>query len=157
MRALSLWQPWASAMAIGLKSIETRHWRTNVRGLVAIHAAKRWTADERDFAADMADEFDERLRIPPLGAVVATGFIENCLPTEQLRGIISETERAFGNYGNGRFGFVMRDIRPLAQPFPWKGAQGFFEIDADIFGDAPAAAAIPVPVTRPTPVQGSLL
>lgn len=26
MKAISLWQPWASAMALGLKSIETRHW-----------------------------------------------------------------------------------------------------------------------------------
>jgi hypothetical protein len=29
-----------------MKSIETRHWSTGVRGLIAVHAAKRWTPDE---------------------------------------------------------------------------------------------------------------
>lgn len=28
MRALSLWQPWASAIAAGAKKIETRGWST---------------------------------------------------------------------------------------------------------------------------------
>lgn len=40
MRLLSLWQPWASFMAWGFKSIETRGWTTPYRGPVAIHAAK---------------------------------------------------------------------------------------------------------------------
>lgn len=39
MRARTLHQPWASLMAVGLKYIETRGQRTNVRGRVAIHAA----------------------------------------------------------------------------------------------------------------------
>ena len=51
MKALSLWQPWASAIALGHKRIEPRHWTTSYRGLIAIHAAKRWTADEREFHA----------------------------------------------------------------------------------------------------------
>lgn len=41
MKAISLWQPWASLIAAGVKSIETRGWPTNYRGQIAIHAAKR--------------------------------------------------------------------------------------------------------------------
>lgn len=41
MRALTLHQPWASLIAVGAKSIETRSWRTNYRGPLAIHAGKR--------------------------------------------------------------------------------------------------------------------
>ena len=41
MRAISLWQPWASVVALGSKRIETRHWSTGHRGPLAIHAAKR--------------------------------------------------------------------------------------------------------------------
>ena len=41
MKAISLWQPWASAMALGMKKIETRHWPTCYRGPLLIHAAKK--------------------------------------------------------------------------------------------------------------------
>lgn len=40
MKALTLWQPWATLIAIGAKTIETRSWSTNHRGPLAIHAAK---------------------------------------------------------------------------------------------------------------------
>ena len=32
MKALTLWQPWASAVVAGLKYVEFRDWRTNYRG-----------------------------------------------------------------------------------------------------------------------------
>ncbi|MBW3663539.1 MAG: hypothetical protein KY469_10605 [Actinobacteria bacterium] len=41
MRGLSLWQPRASLMPLGVKRIETRSWSTSYRGPVVIHAAKR--------------------------------------------------------------------------------------------------------------------
>lgn len=51
MRAISLWQPWASAIALGSKRIETRSWSTSYRGPLAIHAAKSWTNVQKLFAA----------------------------------------------------------------------------------------------------------
>ncbi|WP_423606160.1 ASCH domain-containing protein [Sphingomonas sp. MS122] len=156
MRALSLWQPWASAIALGLKAIETRHWSTGVRGLIAIHAAKRWTPDEREDAAMFAERFDERLRNPPLGFIIATAEIVACKRTEDLIGKISATEEAFGNYGPKRFGFILDDVRPLAVAVPWRGAQGFFEVDADtVFAAQPSLPGSSV--TPPQPVQGLLL
>ena len=41
MRALTLWQPWASLVAIGAKQWETRSWGTSYRGPLLIHAAMR--------------------------------------------------------------------------------------------------------------------
>ena len=38
MKALTLHQPWATLIALGVKTIETRSWRTNYRGPIAIHA-----------------------------------------------------------------------------------------------------------------------
>ena len=55
---LSLWQPWASLIAIGAKHIETRHWKTDYRGPIAIHAAKRWTQEEIDFALGSSFAYD---------------------------------------------------------------------------------------------------
>jgi hypothetical protein len=50
MRAISLWQPWASAIALRLKSNETRGWATTYRGPLAIHAALRFDGQQRAFA-----------------------------------------------------------------------------------------------------------
>ena len=40
IKAVSLWQPWASLVACGVKHHETRHWTTNYRGALAICAAR---------------------------------------------------------------------------------------------------------------------
>lgn len=128
MKALSLWQPWASAIALGHKRIETRHWSTSYRGPIAIHAAKRWTAEEREFASveRALGRLPDRL---PLGAVVATARLIGIRRTEDLELTIGPIEKLYGNYGPRRFGWMLDDIRPLLEPFPCVGRQGLFEVD----------------------------
>ena len=41
MKALSIIQPWASLIAVGIKDIENRTWRTSYRGEFLIHASGR--------------------------------------------------------------------------------------------------------------------
>ena len=41
MKAITVWQPWAQLLAEGKKHDETRSWRTNYRGEILIHAAKK--------------------------------------------------------------------------------------------------------------------
>lgn len=41
MKAITLWQPWATLIRAGAKTIETRSWATSHRGPLAIHAARR--------------------------------------------------------------------------------------------------------------------
>jgi len=139
MKALSLWQPWASAMALGLKSIETRHWSTSYRGPMAIHAAKRWTRDEREWGAEMADLHGAPiLANPPLGAIIAVGVLISIEATDILRGNISETEEMFGNYGPKRFGWIFKDLVALPEPIPMRGMQGLWNwpTPADVIGGA---------------------
>lgn len=45
MKALTIRQPWASLIAEGVKTIETRSWATKHRGPLAIHASKRRPED----------------------------------------------------------------------------------------------------------------
>ena len=47
VKALTMTQPWASLVAIGENTIETRSWSTRYRGPLAIHAAKGFPADAR--------------------------------------------------------------------------------------------------------------
>jgi hypothetical protein len=39
-KGLTLLQPWASLIALGVKTIETRSWSTSWRGGLVIHAGK---------------------------------------------------------------------------------------------------------------------
>jgi hypothetical protein len=135
VKAISLWQPWATAMAIGLKTIETRHWSTQIRGLVAIHASKRWQLEERMLAAELAEiNAAPALLLPPLGAIVAIGRLVGIERTERLLPRITATEESFGNYGPGRFGWLFEEVTPLEQPIPYRGAQGFFDVPVDLTG-----------------------
>lgn len=99
MRALSLRQPWASLVTIGVKTIETRSWATKYRGPLAIHAAKRrppihWHRPDADLppAIDLyamdpcwewteGDDYCGSYRwTGPLGAIVATAQLVDCVP-----------------------------------------------------------------------------
>lgn len=125
MKAISVWQPHATAIALQVKKIETRGWQTSHRGPIAIHAAKRWQSDQREFASE---EFTLG-RLPeqiPLGCIVAVVNLVDCKPTEDLAPMISGQERRWGNYLPGRFGWCFADVRALVEPVPFKGKQGFF-------------------------------
>src|SRR3546814_6027994 len=118
----SLWQPWASAIALGHKSIETRHWPTKDLGELAIHAAKRFGPDEREFAS-----IERALgRMParlPLGAIVAVVDLLDRRTTDQLLAEgIGPIEKLYGNYGPGRYGWVLGNVRPLSEPIGCVGA-----------------------------------
>jgi activating signal cointegrator 1 len=50
LKLLSLWEPWATLMAIGAKRIETRSWSTSYRGWLAIQASKGGLSREEFFS-----------------------------------------------------------------------------------------------------------
>lgn len=131
MRAISLWQPWATAIAVGVKRIETRHWSTNYTGPLIIHAAKRWTRAERHFAS--YEQFIGRLPdVIPLGAIVATCTLMGCRRTEDVEHQVNAIERIYGDFTAGRFAWFLTDIIALNEPIPFKGEQGFFNVPDEI-------------------------
>jgi activating signal cointegrator 1 len=146
MRAISLWQPWASAIAIGVKKIETRSWPTSYRGPLAIHAAK--TKEHLDYARmpEVAPAFMaagiRTMGNFPLGAIVATCVLKDCFST-QIFNAIGELERALGNYDEGRFGWVLSDVVWIKNPIPFRGSQGFFNVPDELLAQIDAAALKP--------------
>lgn len=132
MKAISLWQPWASAIAQGIKTIETRGWPTKYRGPLAIHAARKWTADQKDFATH--EFMCGRLRggRMPLGAIVAVCELVDCKPSGELETTVSAVERLWGNFDPGRFGWILANVRPLPAPVPYIGRQGFFNVPDEL-------------------------
>lgn len=145
MKCISLHQPWGSAIAGGIKRIETRGWSTKVRGRIAIHAAKRWTGDQQLLARMYAEHLPADI---PRGVVVATGVLRDVVSTDSLnaRGI-PDLERIFGDYTPGRFGWLLDDVVLLEHPIAWPGKQGFFDVPDHLF---PARALAP-PAVGPQP------
>jgi len=135
MKALSLTQPWATAMAIGLKEWETRSWPTSFRGRMAIHAAKGFPGWAKEFAAEAHryhSGFPREVSEFPLGAVVCVGEIVECRRTNELRGDLSQTEQAWGDYADGRFAFKFNLERMLWPSIPAKGALGFWKMTDEL-------------------------
>jgi activating signal cointegrator 1 len=134
LRAVSLWEPWASAMALGIKKNETRGWWTNYRGDLAIHAARRkMTRDDLETfeilvkpSADYEPQYGKILCVVELVAVVPSEvFHEGRVQLEQ-------TEAALGNYEFGRWVWVTQNCRRLATPVPEIGHQSFWVLTEDI-------------------------
>lgn len=151
MKVITLTQPWASLVAIGAKHYETRGWSTKHRGILAIHAAKGWTADDRElcseepFVSALCDAglttlgHLDRLRghilcVVDLVDCVSTGpsgwyEVEHFARFHQVPVSPAPHEKDFGNYGPNRFAWIMRDVRPLATPVPARGALGLWNFD----------------------------
>ena len=137
MKAISLWQPWATLVAINAKRFETRSWAPKHRGLLAIHATKKMDDIVRAYC--LQEPFASVLKANgylqgnlPLGAIVAVVKILDVNHTEKVRDYLSPQELAFGNYGDDRFAWQLELVRCLEKPIPMNGAQGLFEVADDL-------------------------
>jgi hypothetical protein len=140
MKAITIWQPWASLMAIEAKRVETRSWETKYRGLLAIHAAKWKRSTHPDRCDDVtfrsiADPFRSALKAGglhagnlPSGAIVAVGELQIIRESHDIRGLLSAQELAFGDYSDGRFGRVFSDVVRLREPVLCRGFQQLWTV-----------------------------
>lgn len=141
-RALTLWQPWASFVAWGFKTIETRSWafrpppgEQKVR--IAIHAAK---TDRYDM---LLHPLWERAGIPGAppalsslvhGSIIAVVTLQGCGPTEAARP--GTRDVALGDFTKGRFAWYFDEIDELIYPVPCRGRQGLFVLNLAELEDA---------------------
>lgn len=137
MKALTLTQPYATLVAIEAKRYETRSWSTRYRGPLAIHAAKGFPGWAKDvcFEEHYCTVLGSVRKGPetlPIGAVIATANLVAVHRVEDVRGSLSEKEKAFGDYSDGRFAWELANVALLAQPIPAKGMLGLWEWDEGI-------------------------
>jgi hypothetical protein len=129
MKALTLWQPWASLVAAGAKTIETRSWSTDYRGPLAIHSAL--AADNLSLALHgsmkaaltVAGINPEAL---PLGKIVAVCYLSACLSTDEELPDLPAWEFEFGDFSPGRYAWFLASIQALDFPIPVRGRQGLW-------------------------------
>ena len=136
MKALSIWQPWASLIICGMKKVETRSWPApnDVRGhRIAIASTKtirreqRNAADEPDFQRQYRASGLPPINDLPLGYILGTVMVVGCREMDsQLIQDLDAQEEALGVYGPGRFAWFLSDPEPLGKPIPVRGGQGLW-------------------------------
>lgn len=127
LRTISLWQPWASAMASGIKRNETRSWFLGHRGDLVICSAKRKPTPE-----EVGGDYDEALKLP-YGFALCVVEVSECVPSDLFHGPnalpLASEERELGDYTPGRWIWLTQNCRKLKQPVPIKGHQGLWLLD----------------------------
>lgn len=130
MKVLSMTQPWAQALFLGLKHYETRSWSTNYRGPLLIHAAKKFPKYAREFAQTERALGRGSGRIAG-GVIIGKVDLVKIWHTEEIAHRLTGLERLYGDYSPGRFAWEFANPVLLVEPIPYRGALGLFNV-ADI-------------------------
>jgi hypothetical protein len=129
MKCITLWQPWATWIALGWKRIETRtHSRfACLKGQrIAIHAGRKW--DKWAFHSAGRWLTDEQMKATtdvPSGVVVCTAYVYNHI---ELSPVHSQSALIECKYTK-RYGLMLSDVEPLTQPVPARGRQGIWNVE----------------------------
>lgn len=135
MKALTLWQPWATAIALGLKQYETRAWFASYRGDLAIHAAKKPITKEISlFFQEHYPDWENLLNLAnqQKGCIVAICNLIDCIEMDDSL-ITQQTklELMFGNWQIGRYAWKLDFIQSV-KAIPFSGSQGLKEVHHEI-------------------------
>jgi len=150
LKALTIWQPWASLIAAGAKPYEFRGWRSPnslVGQRIAIHAGARpvkrgevadlivrlksgesWTTALRpEIAIPLLEKAHAQPGSLPLSSILATAILGEARKgfdvAEEFGGAVNDSDRD----QHANFAWPLTAIEVL-EPFqPAKGAQGFWE------------------------------
>ena len=141
MKALTLHQPWATLIAAGVKTTETRSWRPP-RSLtghrIALHAGKQiiksrnglgagtWEMMNTLYGADWSDKIPRAsTRLADACRVLALDLKTG---TAALDKTPARTVQAdpYGDFSHGRWLWFLEDIQPCNPPVLAKGAQGLW-------------------------------
>lgn len=142
IRALSIRQPWAWAIAIGEKPVENRTWETGYRGLLAIHASMtvdRAGLDDPLILQAICDRgFTIEDEPSKQGAVIAVAELYGCHRSPDSDGLSGcrQSQRSFRLCSDwardGQFHWRLSGVRPLAESVPCKGRLGLWRLPEDV-------------------------
>ncbi len=130
MKVLSLAEPFASLIKNGIKTIETRSWKTNYRGKLYIHAsATRIPSVIEKNRELMALVNNDELNY---GNIICSCNLIDCI--EMTCNFIDKVKKNHdeyisGEYALGRYAWILSDIKTLEHPIPAKGRLGIWTFE----------------------------
>lgn len=110
MKALSLTQPYANLIRDGIKTIETRKWKTNYRGPLLICSTKQKVYVNGEI-------------IEPRGVAVCIVDVVDCRPMTE-----ADEKAACIELFDNAWAWVINNLRVI-KPFPVKGQLNIFNVD----------------------------
>jgi len=105
MKALSVKEPWITAIADGYKTIETRMWPTNYRGPILLVGSKKPAGKYAGLAA-------------------CTATLADCRPMTK-----ADERAACCRRYSGAYSWILEDVEKIPEPFHVKGQLGLYEVD----------------------------
>lgn len=128
--AISLYPPYSSLVAAGLKPIETREMRIHHRGPLVICSARHIATPGAILGIDNALTAPQRQLLRslelaldgPRGCAVALVEVYDCRPLK-----VEDLPLSWF-YGPNRFAWMLRNIQPIV-PFKVRGFPGRFKLD----------------------------
>ncbi len=139
MKTLTLLNPWATLLVAGIKTIETRSWRTNYRGWLAIHASKRtkFKIENLEIYPSLRDDRDElrflereetiKQNLSLDGYIIGVAELVDVVPVEEIRLTLDKIELGLGDYSSGRYAWLFNLMQFTKVPIPAKGSLGLWE------------------------------
>lgn len=140
MKVLSMIQPWASLFVTREAQYETRTWRTNYRGPLAIHTSKKINKPVTEHVAIQAllkkHGFDPNDL--PTGKIIATCVLDDCIKVIEKHDTyailddgryVSGNDFLLGDYDVGNYVWVVSNMTLLQSFIPTKGQLGLWDHD----------------------------
>lgn len=151
MKALTIWQPWASLILAGVKPYEFRSWpapRALCDTRIAIHAGARpvkrpeiadlivrlksgeaWTTALKPEALPLLERWHASPAVLPTASVLGTAVLGNPVRAEaivaEFGGPVNDSDRD----QHSNWAWPLTEIERVEPIVPAKGAQGFWEWD----------------------------
>jgi len=148
MKALSLYEPGATLIALGKKRYETRSWSTTYRGPLLICASLK----RPPIAKIIGILYRARISLNELspGRAVALVDLVHVYRTDDLHyGQFGENEEFYGDLSPGRYAWQLKNVRRFVNPPLIRGKQGLFDVSNDLIKNLKTMAL------RETPQEGT--
>jgi hypothetical protein len=121
-RAISIRDPWISAVLYAGKRVENRTWPTKYRGPIYLHSSKSIAPPASQFECEQKCAV-LGITLPPIvrGALVATADLVDCVQS------VAPGQEVWADAS--AWHFVLANVCRLDTPIPMRGALGIWRVD----------------------------
>ena len=142
MKCLTVSQPWAGLLILGIKLNETRSWNTKHRGQLAIHSSAKMSAKGKQtldwLIQHLPDQFftgsEAMITCTKLGMVLGTVNLAettstNTLHQKSISQVVPSLERILGDYSENRYFWKCENPVGFKSPVPAIGKLSLWNWD----------------------------
>ena len=130
MKVLSLTEPYATLIKNGIKTIETRSWKTNYRGKLYIHASSTKIPKEYKNNKELMSLVD--INNLNYGYIICSCDLVDCIEmTKEFIENVKQNKNEYisGVYAKGRYAWILKNIEIIENPIKAKGHLGIWNFE----------------------------